>query len=77
MATKTNLKNMHSALRLLPLQMMNDSLESDEIVEIVEDMIEMALSYVSRFPPDELLRAASSDVSLASVMAMAPTVSML
>ena len=77
MATKTNLKNMHSALRLLPLQMMNDSLESDEIVEIVEDIIEMALSYVSRFPPDELLRAASSDVSLASVMAMAPTVSML
>jgi hypothetical protein len=54
--------------------MMNDSLESDEIVE---DMIEMALSYVSRFPPDELLRAASSDVRLASVMAMAPTVSML
>jgi hypothetical protein len=67
---------MANNLRLLPLRMMKESVESDLILDVVEDMIEMSLSYISKFPPNDLVHSAASDLTLASAVAARHTIAM-
>lgn len=76
MATESNLPGMANTLRLLPLRMMKESVESDLIMDAVEDMIETSLLYISRYPPNDLLHSASSDLTLAPALAVKQTIAM-
>lgn len=71
------MKDLYNVLLALPAKMMQEILEADVIVDVLEDMIELALSYISRYPPAEMLSSALLDSSLASVAAKAPTIAML
>lgn len=76
MSTNPHIKDLNSSLHRLPTKLMQEILEADTIVDILEDMIEMALSYISRYPPEETLSSALTDSRLALVAAKAPTVAM-